>query len=181
MSEGCGQMVLSCQQLRSLRDVGFEVPKNQLSTFSVKGRQKRLSTINFNCVFYCYYHGYICPRNSKFCDKNILLFIPLHFPYPGKALNLPSGKKKPRSPKLNLHYRSQEDDSLPGALPVFRRSPNWPTIWSKEELHSNMPSLLHRLMCPGSKLFLDDLMYRRKQLNVSKWFPAVPYEAPEPL
>lgn len=36
-----------------------------------------------------------------------------------------------------------------------------------------------RLMCPGSKLFLDDLLCRRKQRKVSKWFLAVPYEAPE--
>lgn len=36
-----------------------------------------------------------------------------------------------------------------------------------------------RQMCLGPKLFLDDLLCRRKQRKVSKWFLVVLYEPPE--
>ena len=66
------------------------------------------------------------------------------------------------SPKLKLDYMQQEGDSLSGRLP----SSECPQGGQAYDPRKACGQLCPRLMCTESKLFLNDLLYRRKHLNV---------------
>ena len=68
------------------------------------------------------------------------------------------------SPMLKLDDREQEADLLPGHLYSSKYPPTSQTYDSRKSCSQLHP----RLMCIESKLFLDDLLYGRKQLNVSE-------------
>lgn len=120
MSEDCAEycsvvrLVPCCQQLRTLRDLGFTVLKNSAiySMVIIRIFVSGTSSCETRMSFYLYL------VNFKDMVKRS----------PGSDFNVRSRKRRHMSPKLKLGDRQQKGDSLPGAPTFFGMSPNWPSI-----------------------------------------------------